>query len=75
MSTVLTGVTITGIRRLTNSRNGNPRFDVAFSDGTVATTQSDASVSYDVTNKRNSGEKLDVTLTKAGKISHWTVAK
>jgi hypothetical protein len=75
MSNVLHGVTITGIRRLTNSRDGNPRYDVAFSDGTIAATSSDASVSYDVMNKRNSGEKLDVTLTKAGKISHWTVAK
>ena len=71
-TTTLHNVTIVGIRRLANSVNGNPRYDIAFSDGTVATTSSDASVSYDVTNKQRSGARLDVVLTRAGKVSRWT---
>lgn len=79
MST-LTGLHITGTERLHNSVNGNPRFNIAFVDGDgqphVYTTQSDASVSYDVENvarehRDNPGATVTVELTRAGRVSTW----
>lgn len=68
--TVIRNVTITGARRLANSRNGNPRYDVALSDGSVRLTQSDASCSYEISNYAGRPVALDVTLTPAGRISY-----
>jgi hypothetical protein len=61
--------------RLTNSTNGNPRFDLHTSDGTFR-TQSDASCSYDIANILRTiprGETIPVTLslTPAGRV--WNI--
>lgn len=77
----LAGLHLTGTERLKNSVNGNPRFNIAFVDQDgqphVYTTQSDASISYDVENlarehSRDPGATVTVELTKAGRVSYWT---
>lgn len=72
--TRIDAVTVASALRLNNSANGNPRWELTFSDGSRALTSSDASVSYDVENKLRSGERLYVDYTPAGRISSWTVA-
>jgi hypothetical protein len=67
----LIDVVVIGARRKTNSVNGNPRWTLAFSDGTIADTMSDASICYDVENVKRSKAHLDVYLTKAGCVSWW----
>lgn len=58
---------IDSITRLTNSRNGNPRFKIHFEDGQTTTTQSDASVSYEMTNHNYPG-RFRIKATPAGKV-------
>ena len=60
---------IDSLERLHNSVNGNPRFRVHFTDGSVAQTQSDASFNYGLTNRENFNTDVDVTFTKSGRIS------
>jgi hypothetical protein len=60
-------VRIVALRRLNNSVNGNPRYDVAFSNGEMHTTSSDAGFCYGITNPEMKGD-VDVWLTKAGRI-------
>jgi hypothetical protein len=67
-----TGLVIESLERLNNSVNGNPRYRVHFTDGTVADTQSDASLNYGITNPEYRDVPLRVTFTRAGKISHAT---
>lgn len=69
----LQGVSIVGARRLACSRSGNPRYDLLFSDGTVAITASDAAISYNVRNvmDRKPAVLLDVQLSAAGKVESW----
>jgi hypothetical protein len=69
----ITGVTISVVRRLNNSVNGNPRYVIWLEneDGSVsfsAQTMSDASCSYDVENYSRSHKLADITLTAAGKV-------
>jgi len=40
--------TIAAIKRLTNSRNGNPRYRVAFTNGEEMTTKTDSSFNYKI---------------------------
>jgi hypothetical protein len=54
--------------RLNNSASGNPRFRVHFTDGDVMLTKSDASCSFGVENYARSGEPIDITITRAGRI-------
>jgi hypothetical protein len=60
------------VKRLQNSTNGNPRFDLELhhpgGDITRHRTMSDASASYDVENVHNSGEPVDVELTPKGDV-------
>lgn len=63
--------------RLTNSTNGNPRFDLHTSDGTFR-TQSDATCSYYVANIVRTiphGETIPVILhtTPAGRV--WNIER
>lgn len=63
--------TIESITRLKSSVNGNPRFRIAFTDGSSAITQSDAGFGYAVGNPgMREGCKVRVTFTRAGRISH-----
>lgn len=64
-------VTVTAAKRLKNSVNGNPRWDVTLSDGTMALTSSDASVSYDVENALRDSQPRFVNYTAAGRIASW----
>lgn len=64
---------IESIRSLRSSQYGNPRYEITFTDGTVAQTQSDASVNYGITNPEYQGVTLKVSFTR-GKITHVKVA-
>lgn len=64
------GLVIESLERLRLSSNGNPRFRVHFTDGTVADTQSDASLNYGIENREYQGVPLKVTFTRAGKVSY-----
>lgn len=70
----LRAVRVARTKRLANSRDGNPRYEVEFSDGTLARTESDASLNYDVENKLHSQAVLDVQLSHSGKIEYWRLA-
>lgn len=64
-----------GIRRLNNSRNGNPRYEVAYNRyGHVehAVTSSDHSFAYSLLNDWNGRERrrAALTFTRAGRISN-----
>lgn len=63
--------TIVASDRLNNSRNGNPRYRIAFGDGEMRTSQSDAAWCYGFGNPglRN-GDTVTLTLSKAGYIEH-----
>jgi hypothetical protein len=69
-------LTIESIHRLRSSVKGNPAFRVVFTNGLVARTQSNASISYEVENPEfGNGVLLDVEFTPAGHIAVWRVAK
>jgi hypothetical protein len=59
---------IFNLKRLNNSVNGNPRYRVYFTDGSIAVTSSDAAFCYGIENKEMRGE-LEVTFTRAGLIA------
>lgn len=61
-------LTIQSLKRERNSHNGNPRFTVTFTDGTVATTGVDSSVAYELENSENQGVPLVVRFTPAGRV-------
>lgn len=61
-------LTIERVDRLVSSQYGNPRFRVTFTDGTVADTQTDASIAYEMENVELRGVPLEVTFSRAGTI-------
>lgn len=63
--------TIASLERLKLSTNGNPRFRVTFTDGTVAQTQTDSSVGYSIENPEFRDVPVRVSYTPAGRI--WNV--
>jgi hypothetical protein len=73
--TVKEPLTIASLERLRPSRNGNPRFRVTFTNGHVAQTQSDASISYAIENPEYRDVPLHVEFSSAGKITHLKVAE
>lgn len=60
--------TIIALERLRLSVNGNPRFRVTFDNGTVAQTETDASIGYSIENPEYRDVPLRVFTTKAGRI-------
>jgi hypothetical protein len=50
--------------------NGNPRYDISFDDGTIATSQSDASFCYAINNPEFRNRQVEVTFTRAGRVAH-----
>lgn len=63
--------TVAHTQRLKPSVNGNPRFRFYFTDGPPAVSQSDAAFCYAVGNPgMRVGDTVNVTLTRAGRISH-----
>jgi hypothetical protein len=75
MATTYQG-TIVAAKRLNNSVNGNPRWDVTFrfldhkgrEEFQILTTSSDAACSYDVENVLRSREIVVIGLTRAGRV-------
>lgn len=64
-----TPMLISAYKRLDNSRNGNPRFEIFWGDGTRAVTSSDQSFCYAVGNPgMRQGDTVYVAFTKAGRI-------
>lgn len=64
--------------RLNNSRSGNPRYRVTFTDGSRAITKSDSQVAYDIQNlshSRYEGAKLEIIWTKAGRIENIEIVE
>jgi hypothetical protein len=68
------GVRVTGLKRLNNSVNGNPRYNVTFDNGTNGNTSSDASFCYGIENPAMRGA-VDVWLTRRGLIEHMEPCK
>jgi hypothetical protein len=67
-------VRIVAIERMKNSVNGNPRFRIAFSDGTMAVTQTDAGFCYGIENREYRDADVMVAYTRAGKIADVKLA-
>lgn len=63
------GLVISRLVRLANSANGNPRYEVIFTDGTSARTAPDAMISHGITNSEYQGVPLVVTFDRAGRIT------
>ena len=65
-------VWVIAAKRLNNSVNGNPRWDVTFTDGKVGSwtyrTSSDSMCNYDVENLLRSKELVDVYVTRADRV-------
>lgn len=53
--------TIAALKRLRNSPDGNPRYNVLFTDGTAVATKADAAVAYGIENPELAGP-CEVTL-------------
>tara|TARA_R100001163_G_C5065046_1_gene202842 strand:+ start:614 stop:865 length:252 start_codon:yes stop_codon:yes gene_type:complete len=62
-------IKVSGVKRLNNSVNGNPRYEFHFYKGGVATTPSDAGWVYAFSPDTFWGKWVDITyhITKAGK--------
>ena len=72
---VKTGLMIARITRLNSSRNGNPRFQVSFTDGTVAPTGVDCAIAYGIQNSEYRGVPLSVTFNSRGHILYVNIVK
>lgn len=59
--------------RLQNSRNGNPRYKVTFTDGETAITKSDASCAFTIENSEMRGDVV-VTFNRDNEITHLSPA-
>lgn len=68
----LDNVWIICVKRLNNSINGNPRYDITFTDGDLGSwtyrTSSDSSCAYDVENLFRSSARVNVYVTRHGYI-------
>lgn len=61
--------TISRIKRLDSSVNGNPRFEIGFDDATSAVTSSDHGFCYEIGNDgMREGSTVGVAYTRAGRI-------
>jgi hypothetical protein len=63
------GLIIDWLERLVNDRSGNPRWQVTFTDGTVAVTHSGAAINYGIDNREYRNVPLTVEFSPAGKIT------
>lgn len=62
--------TISRIRRLRSSTNGNPKFEIGFDDATTAKTQTDSAFCYAVGNPdMRVGSRVVVRYSKSGTIA------
>ena len=58
---------------LNNSRWGNPRYKVHFTNGEAYVTQSDATVSWEIPNLLRNKRPVTVHLTRAGRIARIAI--
>lgn len=66
--------TVDHLERLNNSRDGNPRYKVYFTDGDVYQTEDNASCNYGIENSEMRSE-IEFTVTRAGRIDYMRPAK
>lgn len=64
--------TIASVERARNTADGNPRFDVTFTDGTTARTAPDSQVGHYAENSEWIGVPLEVRTNEAGEITGWS---
>lgn len=57
-----TAVVVTFVKRLTNSRNGNPRYELTTSAGPMR-TGTDSGVAYELPNAFRVGEEINLPAT------------
>lgn len=67
--------TITGLKRLNNTPNGGPRWDVTFNDGLVTKTLSDSTIGFAISEVEHLGAKVDVDLNRKGEIIAMTIVE
>lgn len=67
---IRSGLVISALEPMRNSKYGNPRYRVVFTDGTSAPTVTDGSVAYGIANSEFSGVALKVEFNSAGNIAH-----
>jgi len=62
-------IKVSGVKKLNNSSNGNPKYEFHFHKGGIATTPSDAGWVYAFSTDTFWGKWVDITyhMTKAGK--------
>jgi len=62
-------IKVSGVKKLNNSPNGNPKYEFHFHKGGIATTPSDAGWVYAFSTDTFWGKWVDITyhMTKAGK--------
>lgn len=74
METIIVTGPVTTTDRLTNSRDGNPRWRVGFATGENYPTEADANVNYGITSRAyREAEALTVTLNSRLHITHITI--
>lgn len=56
------------LERLTLSRNGNPRWELLFNDGSHAATGKDSAVGYEIDNPEWQQQEIQVLLDRRGQI-------
>ncbi len=75
MATATDTRTIVAMERAGCSVNGNPRFRIVFTDGTIALTMSDAGFCYAIGNEgMRVGSTVRIEFTRAGRIRSMTPA-
>ena len=76
MNTMTEQKTILSYERMKSSVNGNPRYRVVFTDGTIAPMMPDSGTSYEIGNSdMREGCRVEVDFTPSGKIRWMRSAK
>lgn len=69
MTTTTERKTILSYERMRSSVNGNPRYRIVFTDGTIAPMMSDSGTSYAIGNPdMREGSAVDVEFTRSGNV-------
>jgi hypothetical protein len=67
--------TIASMRRLQNTMAGNPRYEIAFTNGITLQTAPDSSIAYAIDGDTFQGVLLQLELNTAGQIASATISK
>jgi len=60
--------TVKSLTRKNSSRNGNPKFEVTFTDGTRLTTATDTSLAYGIENSEYKRDPHEVVTNRKGDL-------